>query len=292
LLPCLECVPCNVKAPTRHMSGLPVQISISAALLCMLLSSAHAWGSSGVVEAIQKKYLVTEVSANHDQIVKDGTTMSLRSAGVYSLPTSGIVTTPPDNTVSDGKIKSPNMMVKYTLESLGAHVLQSGEKVHITKIEDKTDAKGDVLKFSILTAEALDVKGQDAQKKYSASVSFRFKKGYLNETPPDEVEQVIEAIMAPDEGNDQAQNANEPAAAQPRQAMPPQRQAVAAAPPPPPPPSAPAGPPPTITIGESSTQVLQAMGMPQQMIDLGKKKTYVYKNMKVIFVDDKVSDVQ
>jgi hypothetical protein len=28
------------------------------------------------------------------------------------------------------------------------------------------------------------------------------------------------------------------------------------------------------------------------MIDLGKKKTYVYKNMKVIFVDDKVSDVQ
>jgi hypothetical protein len=272
------------------MTGVPAQISISAVLLCMLLSSARAWGSSGVVEAIQKKYLVTEVSANHDQIVRDGTTMALKSAGVYCLPTSGIVTTPPDNTISDGKIKSPNMMVKYTLESLGAHVLQSGEKVHITKIEDKTDAKGDVLKFSILTAEALDVKGQDVPKKYSASLSFRFKKGYLNETPPDEVEQVIEAIMAPDAGNDQAQNANEPPA-QPRQAMPPQRQAVAAAPPPPPP-AAPAGPPPTITIGESSSQVLQAMGMPQQMIDLGKKKTYVYKNMKVIFVDDKVSDVQ
>jgi hypothetical protein len=286
-----ECVLHNVKAPSRPMVGVPAQISISAALLCLLLSSARAWGSSGVVEAIQKKYLVTEVSANHDQIVKDGTTMALKSAGVYCLPTSGIVTTPPDNTVSDGKIKSPNMMVKYTLESLGAHVLQSGEKVHITKIEDKTDAKGDVLKFSILTAEALDVKGQDAPKKYSASLSFRFKKGYLNETPPDEVEQVIEAIMAPDAGNDQAQNANEPPA-QPRQAMPPQRQAVAAAPPPPPPPAAPAGPPPTITIGESSSQVLQAMGMPQQMIDLGKKKTYVYKNMKVIFVDDKVSDVQ
>jgi hypothetical protein len=55
---------------------------------------------------------------------------------------------------------------------------------------------------------------------------------------------------------------------------------------------APAGPPPTISIGESSTQVLQALGMPQQMIDLGKKKTFVYKNMKIIFVDDKVSDVQ
>jgi hypothetical protein len=50
--------------------------------------------------------------------------------------------------------------------------------------------------------------------------------------------------------------------------------------------------PPTITIGESSTMVLQAMGMPQQMVDLGKKKTYIYKNMKIIFVDDKVTDVQ
>jgi hypothetical protein len=38
--------------------------------------------------------------------------------------------------------------------------------------------------------------------------------------------------------------------------------------------------------------VLQAMGMLLQMIDLGKKKTYVYKNMKVVFLNDKVSDVQ
>jgi hypothetical protein len=290
LLPCPEYVPYLAKARVRLLTGLPAQISISTGLLCMLLVSVHAWGSSGVVAAIEKKYVVTEVSANHDQITKDGTTMALKCAGVYSLPTSGIVTTPPDNAVSDGKIKSPNMMVKYTLESLGAHVLQTGDKVYITKIEDKVDSKGDLLKFSILTVESLDVKGGSAQKKFSATVSFHFNKGYLNETPPEDVEQAIEAVMAPDAGTDQAQNGSEPAA-QPRQASPP-RQAAGVAPPPPPPPPAPAGPPPTISIGESSTQVLQAMGMPQQMIDLGKKKTYVYKNMKVIFVDDKVSDVQ
>ena len=55
---------------------------------------------------------------------------------------------------------------------------------------------------------------------------------------------------------------------------------------------APAAPPPTITIGEISSEVLQAMGMPLQMIDLEKKKTYVYKNMKIVFLNDKVSDVQ
>lgn len=284
--------------PTRLMTGSPArkpnlsptQITISVSCLCMMLCSLNAWGSSGVVAAIEKKYVVTEVSVDHDQITKDGTTMSLKCAGIYSLPTNQMLTTP-DTAVADGKLKSPSMMAKYTLETLGAHVLQTGEKVYITKIEDKTDSKGDVLKFSLLTANSLDVRGQSAQKKFSATVSFHFKKGYLDEAPPEDVEQAIEAVIAPDSGSDQAQSGG--AAAPPAQQPVPSRQAVAAPPPPPPAaPAAPAGPPPTIAIGESSTEVLQAMGMPQQMIDLGKKKTYVYKNMKVIFVDDKVSDVQ
>jgi hypothetical protein len=274
-------------APARKPSPSPKQITISMCFLCMMLCSVNARGSTGVVAAIEKKYVVTEVSADHDQITKDGTTMSLKCAGIYSLPISQVLTTP-DNAVADGKIKSPSMMAKYTLETLGAHVLQTGEKVYVTKIEDKTDSKGDVLKFSLLTVNPLDVRGQSAQKKFSASVSFHFKKGYLDEAPPDDVEQAVEAVIAPDIGSDQAQSGGGPAP--PAQQPSPPRQAVAA--PPPPPPAAPAGPPPTIAIGESSTQVLQAMGMPQQMIDLGKKKTYVYKNMKVIFVDDKVSDVQ
>jgi hypothetical protein len=239
----------------------------------VLLGSLNAWGSD-LVTAVQRKYVVTEMSADHDQVTKDGTTMSLKCAGVYSLPTSGIITTPPDNTVLDGRIKSPNMMVKYTLEGLGAHVLQTGDKVYITRIEDRSDTKGDVLKFSILTADNLDVKGQDVQKKYSATVSFHFKKHYFDDAPPGDVEHVIEEVMAP------AAAPRVQAASSPRP-----RAAAAAAP-------APAAPPPTISIGESSSQVLQAMGMPQQMIDLGSKKTYIYKNMKVVFVDDKVSDVQ
>jgi hypothetical protein len=255
-----------------------------------MLCSLNARGSSGVVTTIEKKYVVTEVSANREQITKDGTTMSLKCAGIYSLPANQVLTSP-DNAVSDGKIKSPSMMAKMTLETLGSRVLQTGEKVYITKIEDKTDSKGDVLKFSLLTVSPLEVRGQHVQKKFGATVSFHFKKGYLDEVPPDDVEQAIEAVIAPDSGSDQAQSGGGPPPPAQQPFAP--RQAVAAPPPTPPAaPVAPAGPPPTITIGETSTQVLQAMGMPQQMIDLGKKKTYVYKNMKVIFVDDKVSDVQ
>jgi hypothetical protein len=277
-------------APARKPSPFPTQIMISLCFLSMMACPLKAWGSSGVVATIGKKYVVTEVSANREQITKDGTTMSLKSAGIYSLPANQVLTSP-DNAVSDGKIKPPSMMAKMTLETLGSRVLQTGEKVYITKIEDKTDSKGDVLKFSLLTVNPLGVRGQPVQKKFGATVSFHFKKGYLDEAPPDDVEQAIEAVIAPDSGSDQAQSGGGPPPPAQQPSAP--RQAVAAPPPPPPAaPVAPAGPPPTITIGETSTQVLQAMGMPQQMIDLGKKKTYVYKNMKVIFVDDKVSDVQ
>jgi hypothetical protein len=286
-------------------SFLCLSIAI-ATLVSFSIRSASA--SSGVVAAIEKKYVVTEVSANHDQVTKDGTTMALKCAGIYSLPTNDLMSTPPDNQVVDGKIKSLNIMAKYTLEKFGAHVLQTGDKVYITKIDTRGDAKGDVLKFYILTVDSLDVTGQDAKKKFSASVSFHFKKGYLDDTPPDEVESAVEAIMAPDTGSDEAKgndnsSGNQAQAQQPsaprNAAGPAPQNAAAAAPqqaaaPPPPAAAQPAAAPPTISVGESSTQVLQAVGMPQQMIDLGKKKIYIYKNlnMKITFVDDKVSDVQ
>ncbi len=278
----------------------------SAILICAATfsaqSAAAADSSSGVLGALQKKYLVTETTPDHEQITKDGTTMSLKCAGVYSLPSSIMIV--PDNKVSDGKIQPPSMFAKMTWTKIGSHVLQTGDKVYITKMERK-DESGDVLlKFTILTASALDVSGQEGQKKYLATVSFKFKKGYLDDSPPEEVEQAIEAVLAPDTGDDNSQGGGDNTAAnqapaqpkgRPAPQAPAQQQAVAppvAAPAPPAPAPAPAGPPPTISIGESSTQVLQALGMPQQMIDLGKKKTFVYKNMKIIFVDDKVSDVQ
>jgi hypothetical protein len=259
------------------------------------VQSASAADSSGVVSALQKKYVVTETTPDREQITKNGTTMSMKSAGIYSLPTSDIVV--PDNKVTEGKIQSPSMFVRLTWTKMGSHVLQSGEKVYVTKIASKDDSSGEVLQFTILTVDSLDASGQSSQKKYTANVSFKFKKGYLSEAAPDDVEQAVEAVLAPDTDSDSSQGGDNSADGGQSQgeqqnapAAPARVQPVAAAPPPPPP--APTGPPPTITMGESSSAVLQAMGMPLQMIDLGKKKTYVYKNMKIVFVDDKVTDVQ
>jgi hypothetical protein len=49
---------------------------------------------------------------------------------------------------------------------------------------------------------------------------------------------------------------------------------------------------PTIALGQTIDQVTATMGAPQQIIDLGAKKIYKYPDMKVIFMNGQVSDVQ
>ncbi|HEX3662429.1 MAG TPA: hypothetical protein VHU89_13410 [Acidobacteriaceae bacterium] len=287
-------------ASLRARRGFPLAfprrlslLASGALLVAGFAPGINAWAdhpATGVVEALQRKYLVTQMTPDYEQVTKDGTTMVMKCPGIYTLPSTSIME--PDNTVLNGSIKSSSMFARMTLVKMGSHVLQTGDKVYITKIESK-GSSSDELRVSILSVDPLDVAGGDAQKRYKGIVSFKFKKGYLDETPPEEVEAAIEAILAPDTGGDDAQGGDGQAQGPPAAAPPTAKAYVAAPPPPPPPPpAAPAGPPPTVSIGESSTQVLQALGMPLQMIDLGKKKTFVYKNMKVIFVDDKVSDVQ
>ncbi len=47
-----------------------------------------------------------------------------------------------------------------------------------------------------------------------------------------------------------------------------------------------------ITLGQSIDNVTSALGSPIRIIDLGARKIYTYKDMKIIFMNGKVSDVQ
>lgn len=61
------------------------------------------------------------------------------------------------------------------------------------------------------------------------------------------------------------------------------------APPPPPPQDQPVAPPPTIAAGMTIDQVVAALGQPVRMVDLGARKIYSYPNLKVTFLNGKVS---
>jgi hypothetical protein len=54
---------------------------------------------------------------------------------------------------------------------------------------------------------------------------------------------------------------------------------------------APMGAPPTVTLGQTPAQVTGLLGRPNSVVDLGIKKIYVYPQMKVTFIGDRVTDV-
>jgi uncharacterized membrane protein YgcG len=127
---------------------------------------------------------------------------------------------------------------------------------------------------------------------YKADVVFQFSKGTLANTSPSQVEDTIAGLLAIDDsadqggngqqgGNDQqggnqqgggGQGGGQGGGGQAQQAPPPE--------------------PVQIEKGQTPDQVKAAIGTPDKIINLGAKQIYVYKDIKVTFINGKVSDVQ
>lgn len=111
---------------------------------------------------------------------------------------------------------------------------------------------------------------------YKADVVFQFAKGVLPTTSPSQVEDTIAALLAMDDsGGDQGgeqQGGNQGGGQAQQQATPPEPQ--------------------QIEKGQTPDQVKAALGSPDKIVNLGSKQIYVYKDLKVTFLNGKVSDVQ
>jgi hypothetical protein len=254
-----------------------------AAALSGFLPTAFAQ-QSGLVTALQAKYKTTTMTFDDSKVTSPGTEMEVQVSGINAQPVGTMFAIQNENKVVDGKVQQPSKLMQM-MKSKTMQLISKGDKVYITKIEAKTSPKEDDLKMTIITTDAVDLSDGSGQKHLIAILTFKLPKDALAESAPDQVEQMIEAVITP--AGDSGQGSAEAAAPAPAPV-------AAAPPPPPPPPPPPAAPaaPQTISIGQTPDQVTAALGQPQQIIDLGAKKTYIYKDMKVIFVKGKVSDVQ
>jgi hypothetical protein len=48
----------------------------------------------------------------------------------------------------------------------------------------------------------------------------------------------------------------------------------------------------TVKLEMSPDEVKKALGNPDKIVDLGQKQIYIYKDMKITFIDAKVTDAQ
>lgn len=198
----------------------------------------------------------------------------------------------------DGRVKQRSRGFGL-LRSTNSLILQPGQKVYVTKINAASQSHDDDLKVTILTCDAAfatyggNYSQYQTSKRYSTTLAFKLPKGTLAQMSVDDAAKMIEAVLSENPADQvRARDAGtvarscEPHCAVSTTTGTVQGSAVVAAPA-----GAPAAPP-TIALGQTIAQVTTTMGTPQQIIDLGAKKIYKYPDMKVIFMNGKVSDVQ
>jgi hypothetical protein len=162
----------------------------------------------------------------------------------------------------------------------------NGEKLYVTKIT--VDRGKNNITFDLIS----DAYG-DAGR-YKATLRFELPKGALASEDLSKVDPTIAEVfkIAP---ADQAAAAAPAAPAAP--APPLVAQAAPEAPlapiaPPPPPPPDPVVETKSIEVGQTKEQVVAILGQPEKIVKAGSKEIYQYKDLKVTFVNGKMTDAQ
>jgi hypothetical protein len=277
------------------------------AMLVAAAVSAFAQDPAAIQKKLVSEYALTQPTADLSEIVTAGAVLVLQKSNLMMAPVSG--TNFYQNTYRDGKIsqntagKVTNALSRFSrLPGASApaapatRTYVTGEKMWVTKIDVKTDGKENEVNFDLYTDAVADVR-------YKAALKIVFPKGATEDQVDKIVAEVFRVQPAEQQqqapaGVQQAPPAAAPAAAQaavPPVAPPPppaDNAPVPDIPPPPPPADAPAAPPQTISLGQTTAEVIAIFGQPQKIVNLGAKQTYYYKDLKVIFTGGKVSDVQ
>jgi hypothetical protein len=247
-------------------------------------------------EKLEKEYPLTVVNAE-GEVVTQGAVLVLKKSGLIAGATKACT-----NDYANGQLKlggsllSRAACLKVGGEGVGGATrpFVKGEKLSISKIEMIKDA----IAFSLISDPVSDVR-------YKAEIRFPVAKGAAPDlAQADQMILQVFSIAPPAPPADQAQAPAAPqgapaAAEQPLPPVappppPPDPAATTPIAPPPPPPDQPAAPPQTLSLGLTTDQVIAILGQPSAVADLGAKKIYTYKspNMKVIFVNGKVTDMQ
>jgi hypothetical protein len=227
--------------------------------------------SSSLANQLKSQYKIAKVGMDSSgwSVTEPGTVLVIQKGGILGVPPANL--TIATATFKDGDLHAPNGL----LFSKVSRQLTIGEKIYIFKMD--LNVKSDKISLFLIECDACNNVQQPAA--YKALLVFQFPKGYLDKAEASQVQDVISQVLAPDSStgsNDQQQA--------PQQQQPAQSQQPAA--------SQPDAAPLTVQIGQTIDQVKAILGPPEKTFDVGKKQIFVYKDVKITFVDGKVADVQ
>jgi len=133
------------------------------------------------------------------------------------------------------------------------YTFKPGDRVYLFDI----DVKDSEIWFWFVSCDAYSItKGGDTrQTRYKGIVIYQFAKGYLETADLQKIKEEITSVLVTE---DQAKAASTK----------------------------------TIELNQTFEQVEAVLGKPEKIVRLGSKTVYIYKDMKITFIEGKVTDVQ
>jgi hypothetical protein len=243
-----------------------------------VLAAQDQAGRANIERGLQANYMPTKLAGVGDRLrfTQLGTVLVIQLDGMGASPVTEFTF---GNNYKDGRIKR-SLAGSLIHQAENVRDLRAGDRVYLLK----TEVKDTGVVFNVQTCDSCDGSPADlAQMPFRAALTFQYPKGYWNNTSYAQIQQAIGEVFAFANGPDTSTQPNpEPVA--------PSGAQVAQQPPPPPPP--PQQEPVKIGLGQTADQVVAGLGQPDKVVDLGGKKIYIYKDLKITFVDGRVSDVQ
>jgi hypothetical protein len=254
----------------RQNSAIPVFSLMIVFSNIACFSSAAAGQTAAPVslqEQLSAQYKLAKMSG---AVVTDaGTPLAVQKGGVISVPWRALVLCPAK--FQDNALHPSTGMCAAMVKDVSGY-FKTGDKVYPTKIE--VNLQKAKISFNVVSCDSCN--GVDPPTSMKGQVVFQFPKGYLEKADAGTVENAIGQVFSI--GNDTQAQSNQPRG-QPEQEQPPQQEQAQPD-------------PQTIQLGQSTDEVQAALGKPEKIVNLGPKQLYVYKDLKITFVNGKVSDVQ
>jgi hypothetical protein len=223
-----------------------------------------------VRQQLQTQYAPTRLADDATTVTRAGAILVVQKEGVgaNTISALGIFV----NSYKDGHIKQ-SLTSRLLIPNDAMRTLQVGEKVYVLKVEVKdTEIVVYVQPCGSCNPTAVDANSVS----YKSAVAFQFPKGYLRTTDVSQIQETISQVLAVAPADPNAVVEQNPSAADESGNAP----------------TAPQAAPGTIEIGQTTDQVVAAMGPPGTIVKLGTKEIYVYKDLKVTFLNGRVSEVE
>jgi len=246
-----------------------------AAAIWALLPSGIVVAQAPVTlqEQLSAQYKAVKIGPDGEIAGDPGTLLAVQKGGIIAVPWKAVALCPAK--FQDNVLHLSTGFCAGMMQNVSGY-FPKGAKVYPLKM-DVNMGRGKIA-FQVVGCKVCNHSNQPFP--FKAEVVFEFSKGYLEKASASEVADTIGQVFTITTNDDQQAEGGDAAPAadqQPAQeAQPAQQQEE----------------PATVQVGMSTDQVQAVLGKPDKIFNVGAKQIYVYKDVKVTFLNGQVSDVQ